>query len=150
MKLNGSFSRTLKNGKGTLTFSPHLRYGFHNTRLNAWGELEWRRRNFTWNGDDATSSRQTWSLSGGKRVSQYNPDNPISEWVNSLYTLLDRRNYMKIYENYFAQLSSTTRFDNGLRLNVTGFMKTGCRSAIPPIIRWSPSRNREFTPNYPI
>jgi len=150
MELNGSFSRALKNGKGTLTFSPHLRYGFHNTRLNAWGELEWRRRNFSWNGDDATASRQTWSLSGGKRVSQYNPDNPISEWVNSLYTLFDRRNYMKIYENYFVQLSSTTRFDNGLRLNVTGLYEN--RMPIGNTTDYSlvSVRNRAFTPNFPI
>jgi len=150
MELNGSFSRALKNGKGTLTFSPHLRYGFHNTRLNAWGELEWRRRNFSWNGDDVTSSRQTWSLSGGKRVSQYNPDNPISEWVNSLYTLFDRRNYMKIYENYFVQLSSTTRFDNGLRLNVTGLYEN--RMPIGNTTDYSlvSVRNRAFTPNFPI
>ena len=150
IKLNGSFSRVLKDGKGILTFSPHLRYGFHNTRLNAWGELEWRRRNFAWNGDDATSSRQTWSLSGGKRVSQYNPDNPISEWVNSLYTLFDRRNYMKIYENYFMQLSSTTRFDNGLRLNVTGLYEN--RMPIGNTTDYSlvSVRNREFTPNFPI
>ena len=150
MKLNGSFSRSLKDGKGVLTFSPHLRYGFHNTRLNAWGELVWRRRNFTWNGDDATSSRQTWTLSGGKRVSQYNPDNPISEWLNSLYTLLDRRNYMKIDENYFVQLSSTTRFDNGLRLNVTGLYEN--RMPIGNTTNYSlvSIKNREFTPNFPI
>ena len=150
MELNGSFSRALKNGKGTLTFSPHLRYGFHNTRLNAWGELEWRRRNFSWNGDDATASRQTWSLSGGKRVSQYNPDNPISEWVNSLYTLFDRRNYMKIYENYFTQLSSTTRFDNGLRLKLTGLYEN--RMPIGNTTDYSlvSVRNRAFTPNFPI
>ncbi len=150
MKLTGSVSRTLKNGKGTLTFSPHLRYGFHNTRFNPWGELIWRRRSFAWNGDDATSSRQTWSLSGGKRVSQYNPDNPISEWLNSLYTLLDRQNYMKIYENYFAQLSSTTRFDDGLRLNVTGLYED--RTPIQNTTNYSliKGSNRAFTPNYPV
>jgi hypothetical protein len=150
LKLNGSISRALKNGKGTLTFSPHLRYGFHNTRLNAWGELEWRRRNFSWNGDDASSSRQTWSLSGGKRVSQYNPDNPIPEWVNSLYTLLARRNYMKIDENYFTQLSSTTRFDNGLILNVTGLYED--RMPIGNTTNYSliSVKGREFTPNFPI
>ena len=150
IKLNGSFSRVLKDGKGILTFSPHLRYGFHNTRLNAWGELEWRRRNFAWNGDDATSSRQTWSLSGGKRVSQYNPDNPIPEWVNSLYTLFDRRNYMKIYENYFTQLSSTTRFDNGLRLNVTGLYENRMPIGNTTDYSLASVRNREFTPNFPI
>jgi len=36
--VGGSVSRNLKNGKGNISFSPHIRYGFNNTRLNAWGE----------------------------------------------------------------------------------------------------------------
>ncbi|HET6252435.1 MAG TPA: DUF5686 and carboxypeptidase regulatory-like domain-containing protein [Puia sp.] len=149
VKLNASLSRALPNGKGTLTFSPHIRYGFHNTHLNPWAELEWRRRSFNWVGEDASSSRQTWFLSGGKRVSQFNPDNPISEWVNALYTFWWRRNYMKIYENYFTQLSSTTRFDNGMRLNIKGWYED--RIPIANTTSYSIVKNgRSFTPNYPV
>jgi hypothetical protein len=150
LKLGGSLSRALPNGKGVLTFSPHIRYGFHNTHLNPWADLTWRRRTFEWEGDDASSSRQAWSLSGGKRVSQFNPDNPIPEWVNALYTLWWRRNYMKIYENYFAQLSSSTRFNNGMRLNIKGWYEDRIPIANTTNYSIVTIKGRSFTPNYPV
>jgi hypothetical protein len=97
-----------------------------------------------------STSRQTWSLAGGKRVSQFNPDNPISETVNAVYTLLERRNYMKIYENYFAELGSATRLDNGMRLN----LRVRYEDRLPvsnttdySIVKY---KDRWFTPNYPV
>ncbi|HEV2353035.1 MAG TPA: DUF5686 family protein, partial [Puia sp.] len=148
MKLSGSLSRSV--GKGRISLLPHLRYGFHDTRLHAWAELRWSHRNFSQDGDEASSSRQTWSISGGKRVSQFNPDNPISEWVNTLYTLLDRRNYMKIYDNYFVQLGSATRFDNGLRLNVSALYED--RRPMNNTTDYSlvTVKGQSFTPNYPV
>jgi hypothetical protein len=150
LKLGGSLSRALPNGKGRLTFSPHIRYGFHNTHLNPWADLTWRRRTFEREGDDAVSSRQTWSLSGGKRVSQFNPDDPISEPVNALYTLWWRRNYMKIYENYFAQVNSTTRLDNGMRLNIKGWYEDRIPIANTTDYSIVTIKGRSFTPNYPV
>ena len=146
----GTLSRALKNGRGDLSFTPHIRYGFHNTRLNPWAELVWNHRKFERDGEDASSSRQTWTLSGGKRVAQFNPDNPITENVNALYTLLDRRNYMKIYEKYFAALRSSTRFDNGLRLNIQADYEDRLpinNTADYSLIKYN---NRSFTPNYPV
>jgi hypothetical protein len=150
IKLDGSLSRALPDGKGRLTLSPHIRYGFHNTHLNPWADLTWRRRTFQREGDDETTSRQAWSLSGGKRVSQFNPDNPISEPVNALYTLLWRENYMKIYENYFAQLSSTTRMDNGMRLNVKGWYEDRIPISNTTDYSLVTIKGRSFTPNYPV
>ncbi|HUB61284.1 MAG TPA: DUF5686 and carboxypeptidase regulatory-like domain-containing protein [Puia sp.] len=150
LKLAATFSRRLPGNKGILSFSPHIRYGFHNTHLNPWADLTWRRRTFEWQGDDASSSRQTWSVSGGKRVSQFNPDDPIPEWVNALYTLWWRRNYMKIYENYFAQLSSTTRFDNGMRLSVKGWYEDRIPIANTTNYSIVTIKGRSFTPNYPV
>lgn len=150
LKLTATFSRQLPNGKGLLSFSPHIRYGFNNTHLNPWAELTWRRRTFEREGDDASSSRHTWSLSGGKRVSQFNPEDPISEWVNALYTLGWRENYMKIYENYFAQVSSTTRFDNGIRLNIKGWYEDRIPIANTTDYSIVSIKGRSFTPNYPV
>jgi Family of unknown function (DUF5686) len=96
-----------------------------------------------------TSSRQTWAVSGGKRVSQFNPDDPISELVNGAYTLLLRRNYMKIYENYFGELSSSRRFDNGLRVSANVLYED--RMPLDNTTGFSLIHiaGREFTPNYP-
>jgi hypothetical protein len=149
LPVNATIGRALPGNKGTLVFSPHIRYGFHNTRLNPWAQLDWTKRSFSREGEEVTAMRQTWSLAGGKRVSQFNPDNPISESLNEVYTLLARRNYMKIYENYFVSLSSVTRFDNGLRLSVKGLYED--RLPINNTTDYSliKYKNREFTPNYP-
>ena len=150
VQLGGSIGRALANHKGILTFNPHLRYGFHNTHLNPWAELTLRHRQTTTEGDDMSTTRQTWSLSGGKRVSQFNPDDPIPEWENALYTLMWRRNYMKIYENYFAQLSSTTRLDNGLRVNILGLYEDRLPIANTTDYSIVTINGRAFTPNYPV
>ncbi|HEY4062172.1 MAG TPA: DUF5686 and carboxypeptidase regulatory-like domain-containing protein [Puia sp.] len=150
MNVSGSLIWPLRQGKkGMLTLSPNIRYGFHNTHLNAWSTLTWDKRSFSRDGEETSSSRQTWSLSGGKKVSQFNPDNPISEYLNGLYTLFLRRNYMKIYENWFTEVRSGTRLDNGLRINV----KARYEDRMPlnntsdySLIHYN---DREFTPNYP-
>jgi len=149
MNISGSIARSLKKGRGDISFSPHIRYGFNNTHLNAWAALTLNRRSFSWDGEDASSSRQSWSLSGGKRVSQFNPDDPISEYLNGLYTIFFRRNYMKIYENWFAGVNSTSRFDNGLRLTVDARYEDRLpldNTTDYSLIHYD---NRPFTPNYP-
>lgn len=146
----GSVRRQLGNGLGELSFTPHVRYGFHNTRLNPWAELSLVRRNFSRTGEDESSTRMRWTLAGGKQVVQFNPDNPIAEWMNTLYTLLDKRNYMKIYEKNFVSLRAAKRFDNGMRLNVQGSYED--RNTIGNTTGWSLIKfaDRSFTPNYPV
>ncbi|HEY4289681.1 MAG TPA: DUF5686 and carboxypeptidase regulatory-like domain-containing protein [Puia sp.] len=149
LNVSGSVGKGLKNGS-FLRFYPHLRYGFHNTRLNAWGMLNWSKRSFDRVGDDVSSSVQTWSLSGGKRVLQFNPENPISEALNSIYTLVRGRNYMKIYESYFAELGSDTRLDNGLRLTVKGLYADRLPINNTTDYTWAKTNTTKFTPNYPV
>src|SRR6201991_863629 len=149
LNLSGSVGKGLKNGS-FLRFYPHLRYGFHNTHLNAWGMLNWSKRSFERDGDEVSSSVQTWSLSGGKRVSQFNPENPISEGLNAIYTLLRGRNYMKIYENYFAELGSNTRLDNGLRLTVRARYEDRLPLDNTTDYTWAKTSTTKFTPNYPV
>ena len=145
-----SVRRALPGRRGELSFTPHIRYGFHNTRLNPWAELSLTRRNFSRIGDDESAARMRWTLAGGKQVSQYDPDNPITQGLNSFYTLLDKRNYMKIYEKYFVSLRAAKRFDNGMRLNVLGSYED--RYPIANTTSWSLIKfsDRSFTPNYPV
>lgn len=86
------------------SISPTLRYGWNNQHFNAYV-----------NGLYLTKPQfgTGWQLSGGKRVSQFNPDNPISPLANSLYTLLAKENYMKIYENYFVHAGVFRQYING-------------------------------------
>lgn len=151
----GTVRRALAGGQGELSFTPHIRYGFHNTRLNPWAELSLSRKPGTRpreRGADGPAGGQAvrWTLAGGQDVSQYNPAGPISEWLNTLYTLLDKRNYWKVYEKYFVSLRAAKRFDNGMRLNVEGSYED--RWGIANTTNWSLIKfnDRAFTPNYPV
>ncbi len=152
--LNSSLEATIRKrwikSRQQLSFTPHLRYGFSNTHLNAWGDLLYSKRTFIRDDDGGTSDRSTWTLSGGKRVSQFNKDEPITPWVNTLYTLFDRRNYMKIYENYFASLTYAKRLDNGLR--VTANLLYEDRLPLNNTTDYAfikKDSSKLFTPNYP-
>lgn len=58
-----------------------------------------------------------WSLSGGRRLSQYNSDNPISPLVNEIHTLFWGQNFMKVYENNYINLAFGKGYENGFSWN---------------------------------
>ncbi|MGN6212191.1 DUF5686 and carboxypeptidase regulatory-like domain-containing protein [Parafilimonas sp.] len=155
--LNGeaTFSRGFPSVNRELSFTPHVRYGFSNEHFNAYATLNYHGRT-NWRGitndagDDASSFRSNnFSLSGGRRISQFNKGNPISPLFNSIYTLFFNHNYMKIYENKFLQFDYYGTSQSGLKYtadllyedrmpldNTTDFS----------IIKYG---NKKFTPNYP-
>ncbi|HSC38799.1 MAG TPA: DUF5686 family protein, partial [Chitinophagaceae bacterium] len=133
-----------------ISFTPHIRYGFSNTHLNAWGTLVYSKRTFTVDEGGSTFGRSTWTFAGGKTVSQFNKDNPITPLLNSFSTLFYRRNYMKIYEDYFGTVAWNKRFDNGLR--VTTSLLYEDRMPLDNTTDYSlykKDSSRHFTPNYP-
>jgi len=148
--LNGeaAFLKENTNTGNSIEFIPHIRYGFSNTRLNAWGTLNFNRKKAVFDMDGGSASRTSLSFSGGKRVSQFNPDNPIGPFINEIYTLMFRENYMKIYENSFGTVQYKTRF-NGLR--ITGSLLYEDRIPLNNTTNFSFFGNRDipFTPNYP-
>lgn len=151
-----TISRALPSIKRQLSFTPHLRYGLSNGHFNAWASLSLARRRFFFDqngqteGDDADDFRRTrWTFSGGKRVTQFNRDEPIIPLVNSMYTLFFNHNYLKFYENYFGELQMRGRMQSGMRYgfgllyedripveNTTDFS----------VFKYDPQK---FTPNYP-
>ena len=114
MHINPYYNRYMKRIKTNFSFEPTFRYGFSNTHLNAWADFIFRTRDWE---TDKKIKRQTWIISGGKRVSQFNKDNAILPLSNSISTLLYGDNYLKIYENYFGSVSFSKRYENGLRFN---------------------------------
>jgi len=145
-----TIDKTWPKSRQQLSFTPQIRYGFSNTHLNAWGTLVYSKRSFTRDDDGSTTGRATWTLSGGKRISQFNKANPITPFFNSLSTLLYRKNYMKIYENYYGSLNYGRRFDNDLR--VTAALLYEDRLPLDNTADYSlykKDSGRHFTPNYP-
>ncbi len=148
--LGATVRKTWTKSRQQLSISPHLRYGFNNTHLNAWADLVYSKRTFIRDEDGSTTGRSTWALSGGKRVSQFNKDNPITPFLNSIYTLFNRRNYMKIYENYFASLAFSKRLDNDLRINASILYEDRMPLSNTTDYAFAAKDSAKlFTPNYP-
>jgi len=108
-------NRYLKKLKSNFSIQPHVRYGFSNTHLNAWADLSFSTRDWS---SDKKIKRQSWSVSGGKRISQFNKESTITPLNNSITTLFWGDNFMKIYENYFGSVGFNKRYENGLRFSV--------------------------------
>jgi hypothetical protein len=53
-------------------------------------------------------------FSGGKRLSQFNHDNPIDPLSNAVATLLFKNNFLKAYENWFGGIQYHRRNESGL------------------------------------
>ncbi|MFN4315966.1 MAG: DUF5686 and carboxypeptidase regulatory-like domain-containing protein [Chitinophagaceae bacterium] len=143
MQLDQRLTFNKRGAKRTATLDWITRYGFSNTHLNSWGALSVRPRSLPFRNRYLT-------LSGGKRVSQFNPDEPIDVLTNAAYTLLDRRNYMKIYENWFAAIEYNNRFESGFELHL--FARFEDRIPLRNTTDFSifGKDERAFLPNHPI
>ena len=109
---NQSLSIRPRTGKKEYEIGWNTRYGFSNGHLNSYGSFTIRNR------EEGFRNRYL-QFSGGKRLLQFNRENPIDAFTNSIYTLLNKRNYMKLYEAWFGKAEYNNRFESGLRLNVT-------------------------------
>ena len=83
-----------------------LGYGFSNRKYFGYGHL-----GYTYN----TKTFSKVMLSGGKDMLQFNT-NAISPLVNTLYTLLLKDNFMKLFEKYYTRVEHSTELVNGLVL----------------------------------
>lgn len=88
------------------------RYGTSNSHLNSFGELKIqpRTRNLL--------QPDYFRIAGGKRLSQFNHDNPIDPLTNAIFTLFWRKNFMKLYENWFGTIEYNTRTESGFGINI--------------------------------
>ena len=54
------------------------------------------------------------SAEGGRFIFQLNANEPISEWVNSAYTLLMNQNWMKLYDQRYVRVDLERKVSDGL------------------------------------
>jgi len=128
-----------------LRISPNLRYGFSNTHLNAYTEISWEQESRL----RQRIGNNTWTLAGGKRISQFNKDNPIDALTNEVYTLLLKRNYMKLYENWFGSLAFRRRFENNavIKAGITYEDRLPVENTTDFVV--FKDAGRQFLPNHP-
>lgn len=107
VKLADSVNRVRK----SFNIEPELRYGFSSDRF--YGKV-----NFRWSHTQPESG-QTWGVEGGRFIYQFNTNDPIQEQINAAYSLLVRRNYMKLYEQDFARAYWAHRVNYGFTYRVS-------------------------------
>lgn len=131
---------TTLSGRKSIFLAPNLRYGFANKHFNAYLTVGY---NF------GKKYATTISLSGGKRVFQFNNYSPITERSNTFSSLLREENRIKSYEAYYFRGSVRRGIGNGFTVTA-GFqyqdrMPLDNRTSFS----WKNEANKEYTPNYP-
>ena len=91
-----NYSKTFDN-KNWIKVGPKFRYGFSGKRFL--GTLQFAFAH------GERFKRGTLKLEGGRYFNQYNHEAPIHPWINTFTTLFLNRNYMKLYERDFIDLS---------------------------------------------
>ena len=120
---------------------PELRYGFSSKRLycQLFGRLYYNPKKF---------SRAL--VQFGSFVEQINGRRPISAFINSLETIFNRRNYMKLYEKNYVRAMHQTELTNGILM--TSNIEYANRQELFNTTDYSIFRRneRDFTSNKPI
>ncbi len=90
------------------TFTP--RYSFARDKFSAKG-----RYNLTYG---PRLRRSGFAIEGGRYISQYNRNKPISEFINTFSTLLYEQNFLKIYEKEYLGLGLSHKLKGDVTLSV--------------------------------
>ena len=92
----------------------------------------------------------TFGLSTGINVNQFNSQEPISNFVNSISTLYFEKNYMKLYESRFVKVNYSQELFNGFGINT--FLTFEDRRALFNINKYTTTQDdiSSFTSNNPL
>ncbi len=97
-----------KSGRKAIDVSPGIRYGVSNNRFNLSLAIKYKF------GETYPTSI---AIAGGRDVFQFNNANPVRVFWNSLRTLGDEINYLKIYEAGFARIDLSKGVGSGLTIS---------------------------------
>ena len=127
--------------KRYFSLSGTVNYGFSDDRLRGTLAATYKFNNI---------SRPFLTISGGITTQQFNASEPISRSLNSGFSLFSEQNYMKIYENSFAQIAYSNELFNGFRLNSSISYQNRKALFNTTDQAWYPKDNREYTSNNPL
>lgn len=142
------------NGKTTLNFRKNLdeyrryfdaslttNYGFSDDRLRINGRLRYKFNNI---------SKPFLTISGGSTTEQFNENLDYLRTFNTSYSLYAEKNYMKIFEKYFAQLDYSQELFNGFRF-YSSFSYQKRKALFNNTDQvWFPQDERNYTSNNPL
>ena len=103
-----NYFKTLNDTGKWLSTGLGFNYGFSDKRFRP-------KAHFTYKWDNI--NRPILRVSAGVTTAQFNGKNPISKFWNTISSVYFERNYLKIYEKTFANISFSKELFNGLKLN---------------------------------
>jgi hypothetical protein len=127
-------------GRRSIRITPNLRYGFSNKHFNAHitGTYIYGKKYVT-----------SLSVSGGKRVFQFNNASPIGVRANTFASLLGEKNLLKLYEAWYF----TAQYSKGIGSGLTWSVGLQYQDRMPldntTDFSLLDSKKNSFTPNYP-
>jgi len=138
LKWGCSLEQRFQNG-WTMRLQPRIRFGFADQQFKSnlvatfWSRKKW----------------QKYTISGGRYLFQINSSEPINHYINTLYTLFFRQNFMKLYQKDYLSLNYEWEPFNGLYIKVGA--EYAIRNTLENNFLWSISNiyGNEFTPNNP-
>ena len=139
--MNFYYSKNIDDFHRYYRVNADIEYGFSDERLRGTVSFRYKLNDI---------KRPFLSISGGVKTEQFNANEPISKLENSAFSLFSERNYLKIYEKSFAEVSYSQEIFNGLRMSSSlAFEKR------KPLFNttdqaWTPKADREFTSNNPL
>jgi len=121
--------------------TPAVRYGFSSKDLYAkiGGSYQYN-----------PIKRGIFSVEGGRFVSQFNSNNPISAFWNSAYTLIGEKNFMKLYEKRYVKLEEKSEIVNGLNFIFTAEYADRHELFNTTDYTFKDRQERQYTPNLPV
>lgn len=137
VNLSGKLAYQYDSLRNKISFTPTLRYGFSSRSFYAKGKFIYSNR------------YNAFSLEGGQFIEQFNSDNPIHPHINTLSSLLFRKNYIKLYKNTYLQGSWSYIPSSFLKVSINA--EWADRSALENQTDYSffYKKSREYTRNTP-
>ncbi|UII34763.1 DUF5686 and carboxypeptidase regulatory-like domain-containing protein [Fulvivirga ulvae] len=135
-----SFTKTFDN-KSWISLKPTARYAFAREQLSGKFDMQY--------GFGEFDTRSDILFSFGRYINQYNDDEPINRYVNSLMTLFLERNYMKIYEKDFLELTYKKKLNSRLAMRLNAQLAERSELYNNTDYRFFDIDGEGFTPNAP-
>ncbi len=118
----------------------NMRYGFSNQHYNVNGGVKYLYNRFN-DGEVA--------IEGGTSVQELNANNPVKPFINTLYSLYGKKNYLKLYEKQYGRMSFGREWLNGFYATIA--VEYGNRLALRNTTNYSWIEiKRDYTSNNPL
>ncbi len=123
-----------------IRINPKVQYGISDKQLRADMAIGF-------NFNEVNFSRIT--LSGGKAITQFNAEEPISPFLNTQYALWDHKSFIKLYDKVFGEIAYQRELSNGIFFK--GYLDFSQRSPLQNTSEYSVfKKDRKYEPNDPM